>query len=185
MLAAHVNWRWVRGLVAEAAQVLELDVFVVNRQGTIILSTEVIDEAVSEMNSLQAARRGVSAAFGETWPDGIRYEAFTVPNLTYGTLPPFGWSLVARLDPAVLAAPQQRFQMRLGLAAIVAWSLVLIAFGIVAGILIRPLRRISRALLAQVTGQPATYIREHRRFREVHVLSEVLARLQSSGRPQD
>lgn len=134
------------------------------------------------MNSLQAARRGVSAAFSETWPDGTRYEAFTVPNLTYGTLPPFGWSLVARLDPAVLAEPQQRFQMRLGVAAIVAWCLVIIAFVIVAGILVRPLRRLSRALLAQVRGQPV--MREHRRFREAHVLSEVLARLQSSGRPK-
>lgn len=182
VLGAHVNWQWVRGIVDEAAQLLELDAIVVNREGTIILSTAVIDESVAQVNSLQAARRGVAGVFEETWPDGVRYQVFTVPNLTYGSMPPFGWSLVARLDPAALAGPQQRFQTRFGLAAIAAWALVLAAFVFVAGILIMPLRRISSALLAQARGQPVTYVREHRRFKEVQVLSEVLARLQSGGR---
>lgn len=182
VLGAHVNWSWVRSLVAEAAQMLELDVLLVNRDGTIILSTTSIQEATARLNSVQAARRGVAAMYHEVWPDGVSYQVFTVPDLAYGTLPTFGWSLVARLDPAVLDGPQQRFQAGFGFAALLGLLFVLIAFALVAGIIIRPLRRISQALLDQIMGVPVSYIREHRRFAEVQTLSEVLARLQAKDR---
>lgn len=181
VLGAHVNWRWVRTLVEEAAQLLDLDVFIVNREGTIVLSTAAIEERTAEMNSILAARRGVRAVFEETWPDGLEYQSFTVPDLTYGSLPPFGWGLVARLDPAVLSGPQQRFQTQLVLGAVLATVCIATAFALISGGIIRPLRRIAGALLAQVKGEPTDYVREHRRFKEVQTLSEVLARLQSDG----
>jgi hypothetical protein len=179
VLGAHVNWRWARTLVEEAARLLELDVFIVNRDGTIVLSTAAIDERTTDMNSILAARRGVRAVFEETWPDGLEYQSFTVPDLTYGSLPPFGWGLVARLDPTVLSAPQQRFQTQLALGAALATVFIATAFALISGSIVRPLRRIAGALLAQVKGEPSDYVREHRRYKEVQTLSEVLARLQS------
>ena len=179
VLGAHVNWRWVRTLVEEAAQLLELDAFIVNRDGTIVLSTAAIDERATAMNSILAARRGVRAVFEETWPDGLEYQSFTVPELTYGSLPPFGWGLVARLDPTVLSGPQRRFQIQLALGAVLATLFIATVFALISGGIIRPLRRIAGALLAQVKGEPTDYVREHRRFKEVRTLSEVLARLQS------
>ncbi len=181
VLGAHVNWRWVRTLVEEAAQLLELDVFIVNREGTIVLSTAAFDERTADMNSILAARRGVRAVFEETWPDGLEYQSFTVPDLTYASLPSFGWSLVARLDPTVLSGPQKRFQTQLVLGAVLATVCIATAFALISGGIIRPLRRIAGALLAQVKGEPTDYVREHRRFKEVQTLSEVLARLQSDG----
>lgn len=179
VLGAHVNWRWVRTLVDEAAQLLDLDVFIVNREGTIVLSTAAVDDRTADMNSVLAARRGFQGVFEETWPDGLEYQSFTVPTLTYGSLPPFGWSLVARLDPAAFSGPQQRFQTQFALGAVLATLFIAAIFALVSGGIIRPLRRIASALLAQVKGEPTDYVREHRRFKEVQTLSEVLARLQS------
>lgn len=181
VLGAHVNWRWVRNIVSEAARQLELDAFVVNRDGTVILSTGPIDETSAALPSFQSARRGVASNFTETWSDGTTYYSFTVPNLTYADMPPFGWALVARLDESAFDLSEQKFQRQMWTAGAVMWFAALAVFALVAGILIRPLRRLCGALLAQARGEPTAYIREHRRTAESQVLSEALARFQAAS----
>lgn len=181
VLGAHVNWRWVREVVAEAAQQLELDAFVVNREGTVILSTKSIDESSASLPSFQAARRGVASNFTETWSDGTTYYSFTVPNLAYADMPPLGWGLVARLEETALDLPERKFQRQMSAAGAVVWFAAVVVFAFVAGVFIRPLRRLSSALLAQSRGEPTDYIRQHRRTAEVQVLSEALARFQASA----
>lgn len=181
VLGAHVNWRWVRNVAAEAARQLELEAFVVNREGTVILSTAPIDEASAALPSFQAARRGVASNFTEAWGDGKTYYSFTVPNLTYADMPPFGWALVARLDESAFDLSEHRFQRQMWATGAAMWFTTLTVFALVAGILIRPLRRLCGALLAQARGEPTGYIREHRRTAESQVLSEALARLQAGS----
>ena len=181
VLGAHVNWRWVRQLVAEAARELELDVFVVNREGTVILSTRSIDESSASLPSFQAARRGVASNFTETWSDGTTYYSFTVPNLAYADMPPFGWGLVARLDESAFDLPERKFQSQMLAAGAIVWFAGVVIFAFVAGIFMRPLRRLSSALLAQSRGEPTDYIRQHRRTAEAQVLSEALARFQAGA----
>lgn len=181
VLGAHVNWRWVRNVASEAAGQLELDAFVVNREGTVILSTAPIDEASAALPSFQAARRGVASNFTETWGDGTAYHTFTVPNLTYADMPAFGWALVARLNENAFDLSEQKFQRQMWVAGAVMWFMMLAVFALAAGILIRPLRRLCGALLAQARGEPTAYIREHRRTAESQVLSEALARFQAGG----
>lgn len=183
VLGAHVNWRWVRRIVSEAARELELDAFVVNREGTVILSTTSIDESSASLASFQAARRGVTSNFSETWSDGTTYNSFTVPNLTYADMPPLGWGLVARLNEAAFHLREQKFQRQMVAAGAAVWLAGVAVFAFVTGILVRPLRRLSAALLAQSRGEPTDHIRQHRRTAEVQVLSEALARFQASGPP--
>jgi hypothetical protein len=180
VLGAHVNWRWVREVVAEAALQLELDAFVVNREGTVVLSTDSIDESSASLPSFEAARRGVTSNFTETWPDGTSYYSFTLPNLVYADMPPFGWGLVARLDESAFDLPERKFQRQMLAAGGVVWFAGVAIFAFVAGVFIRPLRRLSSALLSQSRGEPTDYIRQHRRTAEVQVLSEALARFQAS-----
>ena len=186
VLGAHVNWRWVREVASEAARQLELDAFVVNRDGTVILSTVPIDETSAALPSFHAARRGVTSNYTETWGNGTTYYSFTVPNLSYADMPPLGWGLVARLDESAFDLSERRFQRHMSAAGAVMWFAGLVIFAFVAGILIRPLRRLSAALLAQSRGEPTDYIREHRRTAETQILSEALARFQAgspAGRP--
>ena len=179
VLGSHVNWRWFRMRVQESAKLLELDVYIVNREGTIVLSTSNIDERTAGMTSVQAARRGVSSLFVEEWPDGQTYESFTVPDMSYGTMPPFGWGMVARLDPNALATPLHRFRTQLMVNAALSALFVTIGFAIVVGIILKPVRRLISNLLAQSRGEPTAYMREHTRFAEIQTLSEALARMQS------
>ena len=180
VLGAHVNWRWVRDTASEAARQLELDVFVVNREGTVILSTAPIDEKTASLASFQAARRGITSNFSEIWPDGRTYHSYTIPNLAYADMPPFGWGLVARLDESAFDMSEQRFQRQMLASGAIVWVAGLAVFAFVAGVLIRPLRRLTSALLAQSRGEPTDYIRQHRRTAEVQLLSEALARFQAT-----
>ena len=180
VLGAHLNWRWVREVVSEAARQLELDAFVVNREGTVILSTESIDESNAALPPFQAARRGVASNFVETWSNGTTYYSFTVPNLAYADMPPFGWGLVARLDESAFDLPEKKFQRQMLAAGAIVWFAAVLVFAFVAGVLIRPLRRLSSTLLAQSRGEPTDYIRQHRRTEEAQILSEALARFQAT-----
>lgn len=180
VLGAHVNWRWVRDTASEAARQLELDAFIVNREGTVILSTAPIEETTASLSSFQAARRGITSNFSETWPDGGTYYSYTVPNLTYADMPPFGWGLVARLDESAFDVSEQRFQQQMLVSGAIVWVAGLAIFAFVAGVLIRPLRLLASALLAQSRGEPTDYIRQHRRTAEVQLLSEALARFQAT-----
>ena len=185
VLGAHVNWRWVRQLVTEAAQQLELEAFVVNREGTVVLATASIDEDSAALASFQAARRGVRSHFSETWPDGTTYHSYTLPNLTYSDMPALGWGLVARLDESAFDISEQDFQRKMTAAGLIVWFAALVLFAYVAGVLIEPLRRLSAALLSHSRGEPTEYVRHHRRTAEAQVLSEALARFQASAPAAD
>jgi hypothetical protein len=179
VLGAHINWRWVRQLVEEAAERLHLDVFLVNRSGTILLGTANIEEELTRLNSFQAARMGRMATNTEVWPNGQTYFTTTQPEMGYRTLPPFGWSMVARLDSGFVTNAQTQFQTRMLLAFVVFFLAVVVLFALIAAFLLSPLQKLADHFLLIAKGEPTPFIREHRRFREINVLSDAMALLQS------
>jgi hypothetical protein len=179
VLGAHINWRWVRQLVDEAAARLGLDVFLVNRSGTVLLGTADVDEDLSELGSFRAAQMGRSTTNTEIWPDGRTYFTTTIPEIRYETLPPFGWSIVARLDPVFLQSAENAFRNRMLLGALALLLVAVGGFAVVAAILLRPLQVVADNLLQLGRGEPTPFVREHRRFHEATMLSNALALLQS------
>lgn len=185
VLGAHINWRWVRQLVEEAAERLRLDVFLVNRSGTIILGTDNIEEELTRLSSFQAARMGRMATNTEVWPDGQTYFTTTQSELSYRTLPPFGWSMVARLDSAFVTDAERQFQTRMLLGCAAFLLSVVVLFALIAAFLLRPLQKLAANFLLIAKGEPTPFVREHRRFREINVLSDAMALLQSrADRPE-
>jgi hypothetical protein len=186
VLGAHVNWRWVRELVAQAAEQLALDAFIVNAAGTVILSTGTAAESIQDLAVFRSAALGQPASSDEVWPDGKPYYAVTLGEPSYDTLPPFGWRYVLRLDPALIHRAADRFstEFLLGVAMTLALSLLVIA--LLVGFFTRPLRGLSEALLQLSRGESVGYHRERTRYRELSMLSDALAGLQSqalSNRP--
>lgn len=179
VLGSHVNWKWVEGLIAEAAGLLQLDAFIINRGGSIILQTEAAEGDVSALRSFRSAALGVAATENEVWPDGRTYFTTTVPQFTYGTLPPFGWSMVARLDPAFVEGAETVYRTQMLLTAAAVFFLVLVAFGVIATILLHPLQGLAENLQRVARGEPTPFFREHRRFKEATILSDAAALLQS------
>lgn len=179
VLGAHVNWKWVEALIAETAGMLELDAFIINRAGSIILQTEAAEGDVSALRSFRSAALGVAATENEVWPDGHNYFTTTVPQFTYGTLPPFGWSMVARLDPAFVEDAETTYRTQMLLTAVGVFLLVLVVFGVIATILLQPLQSLAENLQRVARGEPTPFLREHRRFKEATILSDAAALLQS------
>lgn len=184
VLGAHLNWAWVEQLVGEAAGRLRLDAFILNRAGTVILQTDPTVADVSGLRSFRAAALGVQATENEVWPDGETYFATTLPQFTYQSLPSFGWSMVARLDPAYVQGAESAFRTQMLLTAAGVFLLVLALFGAITAILLRPLRTLAENLLRLARGEPTPFVREHRRFREATILSDAIALLQSRGTPE-
>lgn len=184
VVGAHVNWRWVRALVDDVADTLRLDVFIVNRAGTVILATAQTHESLPSLGSFQAAQLGRTVTGVETWPDDREYFVATVPNMTAGAMPPLGWSLVARLDPAFVTRAETRFLSRTAIGATAAFALALAGFAIMAAMLLRPLLPLSQSVLAIARGEDGGFAREYRRFKEATILSDAVALLQSGETEQ-
>jgi hypothetical protein len=179
VLGAHINWRWVRQLVQEAATRLRLDVYLVNRSGTILLGTANVEESLSSLDSFRAAQMGRTTTGTETWPDGQTYFTTTTPEFSYETLPPFGWSMVARLDPVFVTDAESQFRTRMLLGAAAFLLGVVVLFALIAAFLLKPLQHLASHLLRIAKGEATPFVREHRRFREVTILSDAIALLQS------
>ena len=189
VLGVLVNWRWVRAFIGEAARELQLDAYLVNRSGTIILGTAEFTEATADLASFRAAALHATGTFHETWPDGRDYFTATFPEHRYETLPPFGWSVVVRLDPNFVTVAERNFRNVMRLSVVVSFFLATVLMAVMAGVFLSPLVRLVDAILDVAKGVPAPYVREYRRSVEIRKLSEALVRLQGgkpeSGKPGD
>lgn len=179
VLAVLVSWRWVRAIIGEAAQRLDLDAYVVSRTGTIILGTAGYTDETANLASFRAAALHVTSSFHETWPDGRDYFTVTAPAHRYETLPPFGWSIVVRLSPDFISAAERNFRNVMRLTVLAAFFVAVLLVAVLAGIFIRPLNLLIEAILDVAKGVPAPYVPEYHRSVETRRLSEALVRLQS------
>ena len=179
VLGFHLNWRWVRDFVIEEADELSVDAFVVNRAGAIILGTDQYTAETARLPSFQAAALQTEGTFHEVWPDGNTYYAATFHERSYETLPPFGWSLVVRLDPSFVTAAERDYRNWMWAWTAGVFVVAVSLMAVLTGVLLRPLKRLAQALLDVAKGEPVQYLREYRRFSEVTKLSEAMVRLQS------
>ncbi len=178
VLGFHIDFAWAEALLAEEAEGLGLDLFLVDQAGTVIIAT---DETVSEAPSLQALRAaaaGVPATTTETWPDGRDYVSTVIPEVRHGDLPSFGWRMVARIDPAsfdIARADLVRsiWVVLIGVGAILA--LMTLGF---ARWFLRPVGVLAENARRIAAGEDE-YPLELNRTAEMATLSAALARLQS------
>ncbi|MBD8067169.1 hypothetical protein IC608_16990 [Devosia sp. PTR5] len=179
VIGTHINWKWVEQLVTEASQVLQLHTFIVSRSGDVVLQTDPAEGDISRLRSFRAATLGVKTTELENWPDGQTYLTATVPQVTYGTLPSFGWNMIARLDQSFIDGADNGYRTRMLAAALGIFLLVLVVFGSVTALILRPLRSLAENLQRLAHGEPTPFVRQHRRFREATILSDAVVLLQS------
>lgn len=179
VLGAHVNWRWVRELITSTADSLDLDAFVVNAAGTVILSTAPTTDAFDDLGIFRSAALGRAAATAETWPDGKTYYSVVLEEPALGSLPPLGWNYVVRLDPEIVFGAGDRFTTRMAVSAALTLLAALIVFAVAITLLTRPLQVLLLALQKLSRGESVGYQREGTTYRELTYLSEAIAWLQS------
>lgn len=184
VLGLHLDVSWIKRLVDELSQALNVDIVIVGANGEISASSVSDLPDLSGLGSLQRARAGALGTSLERWPDGELYFTLTVPELSYNDLPKFGWNIVARIDGGAAIVPAQQMSdylivRLLGMATIL---LLLTALYIVA--FVRPFSRLAANAMEIADGKD-TYPMESNRTREMNMLSTALARLQAHSHRHD
>jgi len=178
VLAFHIDFAWAEAYLAETADSLGIDLFLLNQAGELIVATAPIGEGVERLQAFRAAGAGVEAMTFEVWPDGQRYLATVVPSVRVGDLPSFGWRMVARIAPATFeTADDDLVSSVLTVMLSTAGLLVLLTIAFSRWFL-RPVGQLAENARRLADGQDE-YPLESRRTSELATLSAALARLQS------
>ncbi|WP_102225883.1 cache domain-containing protein [Acidimangrovimonas sediminis] len=174
----RLRMSWMQAFVSQAAEALNLDAFIADPTGRIILSATRISTAPPSQAALLASRLNLSTGLSAVETREKGYVSATVPKVLRATIPSNDWSLIVR-TPDTLPVP-------LGRAA---WHKAQMAFLAIAGLIalvliaalrvyLGPIEQQSRALLGFARGE-VTYPREFSSSREARDLGEALALLQT------
>lgn len=174
----HVNVAWAQAYLAETAAMVGVQAIVVDRQGVVVVGPSEMQGARFDLASMRAASVGAQSAVVETWPDGVASLSAVTPSMTYRDLPPFGWSVIARVDPNLLAEQRVNAMVRFGVRLAGACVFFVAAVFVFGWILARPFDRLSRAAEAIADGEDV-YPEESRRTAELARFSYAISRLSS------
>lgn len=177
VLALHIDFGWTERFLASTAQALQIDLFLVNQDGEVIIATDGETYGGLDLASIRSARLGVQSTQLETWPDGRQYFTTVVPQIAYEDLPLFGWRLIARIDGQAVAERTRAVLIQGGLFIAVSWMILIVLTLIFVRYFIRPFGDIAGNAQAIAQGRDV-YPIELRRTSEMEELSSALARLQ-------
>jgi hypothetical protein len=178
VLGLHLDEAWAVDHLRQSAQSLQIDVVLVNREGSVVMATDPAIGPTLNLSSARAAMTGAAMATVETWPDGVDYLTTVIPSVEYKDLPSFGWSLIARIDDDAYIdrtslAPLLTIPILFGLA------LLVLTFAFVQ-IFARPFGRLAESAAAVLKGEDI-YPYESRSTDEILTLSAAVARLQGKA----
>jgi len=185
VLGLHLNLEWAKTYVKELSNALNVGVFIVNPEGTAVISSEEQSLLNMDLPSLGRARTGATGVSLEVWPDGKNYFVATLPEASYRTLPKFGWSIVARIDANAISEPASSFssQLLFNLAMLCLFLLVLTSLFIIS--FIRPFHHLANSAKAVADGEDV-YPYESYRTSELATIGSAISRMQANmDRPDD
>jgi len=185
VLGLHLNLEWAKTYVKELSNALNVGVFIVNPEGTAVISSEEQSLLNLDLPSLGRARTGATGVSLEVWPDGKNYFVATLPEASYRTLPKFGWSIVARIDANAISEPASSFssQLLFNLAMLCLFLLVLTSLFIIS--FIRPFHHLANSAKAVADGEDV-YPYESYRTSELATIGSAISRMQANmDRPDD
>lgn len=99
VLGMHINFAWVQNFMAENTSALQMNAYLVDPTGKVVLSTDGQQYNTLDLASINSAATGIGGSQLEIWPDQREYFTSVRPSVKYGTLPAFGWRVVGRIDP--------------------------------------------------------------------------------------
>lgn len=186
VFGVHLNLDWAKETIIGVANALEIDVFVVSPDGTVVISSVEGDFNNLDLASFRRARAGAVGADVERWPDGNTYFSATLPERTYSDLPKFGWGIVGRIGAEAAIEPAKTFSTGL-IATLVIFGVLLVLLTLVfIVIFVRPFMRLAENARSIADGEDV-YPFESERTRELGMIGAALAKLQSktAGAPDE
>ena len=177
VLGFHINFAWAEAFIVDTAKNLELDLYLVNQNGDVIIATDGTKSGPNGGQIFRAAAAGVALSDREVWPDGVTYFSVVIPEVTYGDLPSFGWRLVARINPDAFDLYSANILRTVLLTLSIAGSLLLIMTIAFVRIFIKPFALLADNAMRIAHGAD-DYPMELNRTNELARLSAALALLQ-------
>lgn len=181
VMAAQLSSQWAESMRQELMQPLAeanpVEVFVLDRDGKVVLGPEAWRGQALELPSSTHARAGRSGAVRETWPDGGDYLTGYAPTAGRDPFDGLGWNILVRQEASLAFDAVAELRRQIWLTAI--WSIL--AFLLVATIMARligsPLLELAKAARRiQARDPEATFPRE-RGYREARELTGALRSL--------
>ncbi len=159
VIAAHLYWSWAEELersLRRAAQVRhpDIDVFVLARDGTVLLGPKALLKQPLATASARSAAAGVGGSAVETWADGRTYLSGYTRTAGYRDYPGLGWSVLVRQDTQSAFAPVGQVQRRIAVWGAVVALLTAVLAWFAAELVARPLRMLAGSATALGRGEP-------------------------------
>jgi HAMP domain-containing protein len=184
VLGAHVRWEAVREMFRAPRAGGSIELLLLSADGTVLVGPPSLEGKKLPGAFALAAGQGIERSGVETWPDGRTYLTSVLPAVGKGDIPSFGWSLVARQPTEVALVDTYAAASRmLPIILLCGVFIVVVSLGF-AWWVARPLSRLAIAADQLSQGPAQAPVPHERAYREVSILSEALARLDSktSGR---
>jgi HAMP domain-containing protein len=177
VLGSHVNWDWVKELVRSALGPDRSEAMLIARDGVVLVGPPALEGRKLGLRVALSAQQGVPVTAVERWQDGEDYLTAAVPVASGNGMPGFGWSVVIRQNPAVMANTARSLARAVATPLVIAASVVLILGLLLARTLAGPMRRLAAAAGALADGTLNHPMPEARGTREIAGLADALARL--------
>lgn len=177
VLGMHINAVWLGMHLTETANIFGMDFFLLRPDGEISSASTLDTPSGVELQILRAAQTGIRTEGREKWPDGTEYFSSLVPQVTYGSLPDFGWRMVGRLDADSLNFGVDLVQNGALQAVAIGLILICVVTFLFVTFLIAPISRIA-SLAHRLSEGSQEYPANVRTTHEAALLSTALTRLQ-------
>ncbi|MDS9470017.1 cache domain-containing protein [Paracoccus sp. MBLB3053] len=177
VVGMHINANWLEGSLRETARNLELDLFLLSADGSVVATTTGETPRTSDLEILRVAQTGSEGAMRETWPDGQDYFSTLVPQISFKELPSFGWRMLGRIETKSFASDAALLRQG-GLLSVLAILAILFgATAIYVRIFAAPLAMLAGSA-ERIAGGSDEYPPSSTVTREAAQISSALARLQ-------
>ncbi|MBB5143617.1 sensor domain-containing diguanylate cyclase [Desulfovibrio intestinalis] len=177
VLAAHLSWTWAKNIrqfiLQDAAVSSDTELFVVARDGTILLGNEHFIGNSLSLPMLEDKQSTVPYWDIQVWPDGRAYLTAVAHGTGFREYSGLGWSVVARQPLGTAYAPVHAIIVRIVLSCLVLSFVFAGAAWKVAEKIIEPLKSLTNAAYSMSRGEPAS-MPHNTSIREIDVLSQAL-----------
>ncbi len=176
VIGAHLSWRWAESLRESMMQPQAgsdaVEVFVLNRDGKILLGPERWRDQELDLPSVQRVLRGEKGAVREIWPDGRDYLTGFSPTVGRDAADGLGWSILVRKDSVDAFASIADLRRQILLVALA----VAVGFLLVTTLMARwigsPLLALAGTARRLQAGDPDARFPAGRGYREARQLTE-------------
>ncbi|WKB53284.1 sensor domain-containing diguanylate cyclase [Eleftheria terrae] len=183
ILGAHLSWEWARelrrDLLSPTSEVYRIEVFIVRKDGQVLLGPPGFEGRTLQQPGLRAARAGQAADGMETWGSDGEFATAYVPTRGHAGYPGLGWTVVVRQPVSVALADFHQLRREIALASGAACLLALLLAPLVGRRLARPLTRLTRSL-GRRAGEALPRIEPAGGYREAALLSDALLEMRDS-----